>query len=127
MTRPPRSPDSETDRPSGSMSAKPGAGEPGSRRGATPPAQAPRRPGVSGAAGGLALGEGLEQALQRVEAGRAAGPESPFFDGLHDRAVRGIRQMGAAARALLGELGEVGECAQDVRRIDVPETERANA
>src|SRR5690606_41897181 len=52
------------------------------------------------------LGEGLEQALQRIETCCAAGAEASLFDGFDDRAVRGVRQMRAAAGALLGERSE---------------------
>src|SRR6478609_3065479 len=74
-----------------------------------------------------ALGERLEQPLQRVEPRSAAVAEPALLHGLDDGAVRGIRKMRAPARALLGDLGEVGERLEDVRRVDVAQPERADA
>ena len=68
--------------------------------------------------------ESEQQPLQGVEACRAVRPQAALGGRLDDRAVRGVGQMGTAPRTLLGDLGELGERAQDVRGIDVPQAER---
>src|SRR5688572_27321242 len=69
------------------------------------------------------IADGQQQPVQRLQPGRPALAELTGGDRLGDGAVRGVRQVGAAAGALGGDRREVGERGEDAVGVHMAESE----